>query len=646
MNVHSLFAALPLIEVRRAFASEPRAAHRLFAGQPTDTLKPGNDTFTYDKVSRLTQATIATGSATSQSQGYTYDAWGNMVTYGGQPRDVSGTTNRLSHASYDARGTSRGQCGGRDAGARAEAAFRGGWVGGGAVPSTVLRRCSRYQTGWIWDAGDQRYRYRFDWDPLDRMRWHNGPGINRVLACTADGERIVERDLAGAGWGARRGRERRGGFERGMGWRVGSAFDRAATVFPPLTNGVTTISLRGLDAKVLREVKLQSGAYSWQKDYIYREGQIGGAGCVNAPAAGRAGIRLAALAFAKRPRRRLQLRLRAFRSAALPSGAITALAFVGSRNRLLASHGHNEPLQHYHLDHLGTPRMLSNRCGERLQRFESFPFGEAIAELPQHPEKMRLTGHQRDLNQPTTTEDDLDYMHARYYGTRMARFLSVDPASDAETTKPQSWNTYAYVRGNPVKAIDPNGREMFVLVADASDTATDPKGAFGHSAIYVTAGPGKHAWVSAGSPVGFEGGIEGFVSQYAAQGRAVTMFQLQSTAEQDMSAYSFIRSNSSAGVNPEAGVRAQLDITENCTTAVVNVMKAAGLVAPDAFPARSLGGDRPMALKQSLAGGALANRVTLVITFRPVEDGNRFKLFQSPVYEPYFRLTEPVPKER
>ena len=227
--------------------------------------------------------------------------------------------------------------------------------------SAVLRRCSRHQTGWIWDAGDQRYRYRFDWDPLDRMRWHNGPGINRVFAHTADGERIVERDV---------------------------------------TSGVTTISLRGLDAKVLREVKLENGSYSWQKDYIYRESQI------------------------------------------------------------LASHGHNEPLQHYHLDHLGTPRMLSNRCGERLQRFESFPFGEAIAELPQHPEKMRLTGHQRDLNQPTTTEDDLDYMHARYYGTKMGRFASVDPSSRSiGAERPQSWNRYSYARSNPLRFLDPDGND-------------------------------------------------------------------------------------------------------------------------------------------------------------------------------------------
>ena len=234
----------------------------------------------------------------------------------------------------------------------------------------MLRRCSRHQTGWKYEqyaVPEPRYTYLFDWDPLDRMRWHNGPGINRVLAYTADGERIVERNL---------------------------------------TSGVTTISLRGLDAKVLREVKLENGSYSWQKDYIYREGQ------------------------------------------------------------LLASHGNNEPLQHYHLDHLGTPRMLSNRCGERLQRFENFPFGEAIAELPQHPEKMRLTGHQRDLNQPTTTEDDLDYMHARYYGTKMGRFVSVDPASRSiGAERPQSWNRYSYVHNSPIILADPDGEAGGAVLA-------------------------------------------------------------------------------------------------------------------------------------------------------------------------------------
>ncbi|HRS17772.1 MAG TPA: RHS repeat-associated core domain-containing protein, partial [Thermoanaerobaculaceae bacterium] len=78
----------------------------------------------------------------------------------------------------------------------------------------------------------------------------------------------------------------------------------------------------------------------------------------------------------------------------------------------------------------------------------------------QHPETMRLTGHQRDLNQPTTTEDDLDYMHARYYGTKMGRFVSVDPGSDVSLRVPRSWNLYAYVRGNPVRFSDDTGEGM------------------------------------------------------------------------------------------------------------------------------------------------------------------------------------------
>ena len=54
-----------------------------------------------------------------------------------------------------------------------------------------------------------------------------------------------------------------------------------------------------------------------------------------APAAACAGIRLAASDFAKRPRRRLRLRLRAFRSSSLPSGAPATLAFVAFPARLL-----------------------------------------------------------------------------------------------------------------------------------------------------------------------------------------------------------------------------------------------------------------------------------------------------------------------
>lgn len=49
-------------------------------------------------------------------------------------------------------------------------------------------------------------------------------------------------------------------------------------------------------------------------------------------------------------------------------------------------------------------------------------------------------------------------MHARYYGPLTARFLSVDQGNGI-AAMPQSWNRYAYVRANPLTAIDPDGKE-------------------------------------------------------------------------------------------------------------------------------------------------------------------------------------------
>jgi len=51
-----------------------------------------------------------------------------------------------------------------------------------------------------------------------------------------------------------------------------------------------------------------------------------------------------------------------------------------------------------------------------------------------------------------------DYMHARFRSPLTGRFLSVDPAG-GDPTRPQSWNRYAYVLGNPLKFTDPDGKK-------------------------------------------------------------------------------------------------------------------------------------------------------------------------------------------
>jgi RHS repeat-associated protein len=111
----------------------------------------------------------------------------------------------------------------------------------------------------------------------------------------------------------------------------------------------------------------------------------------------------------------------------------------------------------YAWDHLGTIRLVSNPDRSVLERHDYEPFGvEMRPILNQTQNTHEFTGHERDQ------ASEYDYMHARYYGGNMGRFMRPDPM-DLRTqiasamNNPQSWNLYAYVRGNPVNFNDPTG---------------------------------------------------------------------------------------------------------------------------------------------------------------------------------------------
>ncbi|MGO4881090.1 MAG: RHS repeat-associated core domain-containing protein, partial [Bryobacteraceae bacterium] len=66
----------------------------------------------------------------------------------------------------------------------------------------------------------------------------------------------------------------------------------------------------------------------------------------------------------------------------------------------------------------------------------------------------KYTGKERDA------ESGLDFFGARYFSGAQGRFTSPDePFADQHPEDPQSWNLYGYVRNNPLKNTDPNGKD-------------------------------------------------------------------------------------------------------------------------------------------------------------------------------------------
>jgi RHS repeat-associated protein len=148
---------------------------------------------------------------------------------------------------------------------------------------------------------------------------------------------------------------------------------------------------------------------------------------------------------------------------------------------------------HYHLDHLGTPRLVTDNNGVKVAEHAYYPFGAEINLTPHETpeEAMKFTGHERDI--VAGDGHTLDYMHARYYNPTVGRFLIVDPGqfwqvrSDdtagqeklrRQLQKPQVWNRYAYVSNSPINATDPDGRETFIIT-------TFDYGMGSHSAVLV-----------------------------------------------------------------------------------------------------------------------------------------------------------------
>lgn len=145
---------------------------------------------------------------------------------------------------------------------------------------------------------------------------------------------------------------------------------------------------------------------------------------------------------------------------------------------------------HFHLDHLGTPRLLTDDLGRKVSIHTYWPFGQETPDSDLDAETRKLTGHERDFA-GLGNVNDLDYMHARFYAPVMGRFLSVDPI-EGTGGEPQSWNRYVYATDDPLLRVDPDGRADCPAGTEGVSCFTysysaDPKSKFSEATLRASA---------------------------------------------------------------------------------------------------------------------------------------------------------------
>ena len=117
-------------------------------------------------------------------------------------------------------------------------------------------------------------------------------------------------------------------------------------------------------------------------------------------------------------------------------------------------------IYYYHGDHLGGASWITDASGQPIQHLQYLPFGETFVnqQSSSYSERYTFTGKEKD------SETGFYNFGARYYDSDLSGlFLSVDPMAD----KYPNISPYAYCAWNPVKLVDPNGREVLPTSEEA-----------------------------------------------------------------------------------------------------------------------------------------------------------------------------------
>ncbi|MBO4689955.1 MAG: RHS repeat-associated core domain-containing protein, partial [Paludibacteraceae bacterium] len=122
------------------------------------------------------------------------------------------------------------------------------------------------------------------------------------------------------------------------------------------------------------------------------------------------------------------------------------------------NNGKENKVYFYHPDHLGSASWITNKDADIVAEYQYAPYGELIySQQSGYDERYKFTGKERD------GETGYDYFGARYFWSALGIFISSDPLS----YKHPELSSYAYCANNPIKYVDPDGRDPVKAAPDA-----------------------------------------------------------------------------------------------------------------------------------------------------------------------------------
>ena len=114
---------------------------------------------------------------------------------------------------------------------------------------------------------------------------------------------------------------------------------------------------------------------------------------------------------------------------------------------------HHEEIFYYHTDHLGSTSYITDAKANVAQFDAYLPYGELLVDEYSSTEEMPYKFNGKEFDE----EMGLYYYGARYMNPKTSLWYGVDPLAE----KYPSVGAYVYCVDNPIKLIDPNGKDWY-----------------------------------------------------------------------------------------------------------------------------------------------------------------------------------------